>query len=428
MPTSRPAATLRTSAEVLDAYVQGSWRSNAQRQLDKGVPFVIGQRDGIYMTNLEGTHRVIDCGCAGGVHSLGHRHPEVLAALKGALDDGRDTGLWAIPNLEYLKLQEKLAALAPVPELTHAVVTLASTTSVDVATMFAFRYTGRQRMLAYRHGYHGHSGFAALTTGSEVEGIGDYYNLPQRQFVSFFERYGDLDEIDRLLTPDNAAIILEAMDYETFEPASSDYFEGISRLCKARGILFIVDETRTGLGRTGRLWASQWYDIEPDMLITGKGLSGGLYPASAALLRAEIYEKCMNEHDFSYISSLGGNEISCIVANKVLDVVSAPDFLAHVGAISQFLKARLAEVCARHHNLLSPGVAHGGTFSVMVNDPSAVPSLYKALFEQGVLSHSASVIEPAAIKFLPPLILDEAGACEIADALDRAASGTNMAG
>lgn len=421
MPASRPATALRTSAEVLDAYVQRSWRSNAQRQLDKGIAFVIGQRDGIYMTNLEGDHRVIDCGCAGGVHSLGHRHPEVLAALKGALDEGRDTGLWAIPNLEYLKLQEKLAALAPSPDLTHSVVTLASTTSVDVATMFAFRYTNRQRILAYRHGYHGHSGFAALTTGSEVEGIGDYYNLPQRQFVSFFESYGDLDEIDRLLAPDIAAIILEAMDYETFEPASKAYFEGISRLCQERGILFIVDETRTGLGRTGRLWASQWYDIDPAMLITGKGLSGGLYPASALLLRGEIYEKCMNEHDFSYISSLGGNEISCIVANKVLDIASSPGFLARVGAVSAFLKARLAEVCARHHNLLTPGVAQGGLFSVRVNDPAAIPGLYRALFQQGVLSHSASVIEPAAIKFLPPLILDEAGAREIADALDRAA-------
>jgi len=430
MPVTAPvsAAAPATSAEVLDAYVQRSWRSNAQRQLDKGVPFVIGRREGIYMWNLEGTHRVIDCGCAGGVHSLGHRHPEVLAALRGALDEGRDTGLWAIPNPEYLKLQDRLARLAPSPLLTHSVVTLASTTSVDVATMFAFRFTGRQRILAYRHGYHGHSGFAALTTGSEVEGIGDYYNLPQSEYVSFFERYGDLDEIAARLTPDIAAIILEAMDYETFAPASKDYFEGISRLCDARGILFIVDETRTGLGRTSRLWASEWYDIRPSMMVTGKGLSGGLYPASALLMRGDIYEKCMNEHAFSYISSLGGNEISCIVAGRVLDLASAPAFLAGVNRVSDYLTARLGEVCERHHNLLSPGVGRGGLFSVNVNDPAAVPGLYRALYEQGVLGHSASVIEPASIKLMPPLVLDEAGADEIAGALDRAAAAAGAAG
>lgn len=419
MNAPQSSNALQTSSEVLRAYVQRSWRSNAQRQLDKGIDFVIGEREGIYLWNLERTKRVIDCGCAGGVHSLGHRHPDVLAALRGAIDGGLDTGLWSIPNPEYLKLQDKLAALAPSPDLSRSVITLSSTTSVDVATMFTFRFTGRQRLLAYRHGYHGHSGFAALATGSSEEGVKDYYRLP-KQFTSFFESYGDLDEINRALTSEIGAIIVEPVNYETFEPASKQYLEGIDRLCRDRGILFIIDETRTGLGRTGRLWASERYDISPAMLITGKGLSGGLYPASALLMRADIYEMCMNEHDFSYISSLGGNEISCMVASKVLDLVSGAGFLAKVTATSAFLKERMDAVCAKHHNLLAPGVAHGGMFTVKINDPAIVPRLYRAIFDQGVLCHSASVIEPAALKFLPPLTLDEAGALEIVTALDRA--------
>jgi len=410
---------LQTSAGVLSAFIERSWRSNAERQLNKGVDFVIGKRDGIYLWNLEGTKRVIDCGTAGGVHSLGHRHPAVLAALKGALDDGRDTGLWSIPNAEHLTLQDKLAALAPSRRLNRSVITLSSTTSVDVATMFAFRATGRQKILAYRHGYHGHSGFAALATGSTEEGVIDYYGLP-KQYTAFFEDYGAIEDIDRLLTGDIAALIVEPINYETFEPASKAYFEGVQRLCRERGVLFIVDETRTGLGRTGKLWACEHYDIEPDMMITGKGLSGGLYPVSALLVSSDVYDTCMNQHNFAYISSLGGNEISCIVASKVLDVASDRGFLDRVRIMSSLLKHELDAVCARHHNALAPGITHGGMFTVRINDPAIAPSLYRAIFRHGVLCHSVSVIEPAVLKFLPPLTLDASGAQEIARALDLA--------
>lgn len=412
---------LSSSAAILDAFVARSWRSNAQRQLDNGIDFVIGRRDGFYLWNLEGDKRIIDCGTGGGVHSLGHRNPEVLDALRGALDGGLDTGLWSMPNTEYLRLQDALEQSAPHPALNRSVITLCSTTSVDVATMFAFRFTGRQRLLAYRHGYHGHSGFAALATGSAEEGILSYYNLPA-DHSQFFENYGDLAEVDKLLTSDIGALIMEPMDYETFEPASKDFFEGVSSLCKKRAIPFIVDETRTGLGRTGRLWASEYYTIEPDMLITGKGLSGGLYPASALLLREDIYDKCMNKHPFAYISSLGGNEISCIVANRVLEVASRPQFLEHVRVMSQSLWKRLNLVCAKHAGLLSPGSSFGGILTVTLSDKMLGRKLYHAMYEQGVLCHSVSTIEPTALKFLPPLTLDDEGAIAIAEALDLAAS------
>jgi acetylornithine aminotransferase len=415
-PSSEPQPT---SAEVLAAFAARSWRSNAKRQIDKGVEFVIGRRNGIYLWNLEGTKRIIDCGTAGGVHSLGHRHPDVLAALTGALSDGRDTGLWSMPNAEYLRLQDCLAQLAPHKGLNRSVVTLSSTASIDVATMFAFRFTQRRKILAYRHGYHGHSGFAVLATGSTEEGVIGYYNLPQ-DYSAFFDSYGDLAEIERCLTPDIGALIIEPMNYETFELAAKDYFEGLSALCKRRGVLFIVDETRTGLGRSGRLWASEHYDIEPAMIITGKGLSGGLYPVSALLTREDIYEKCMNEHAFAYISSLGGNEISCIVARAVLDVASRPAFLKNVRDTSHVLQGELAAICQKYHNLVSPGACYGGLFTVRINDRSLAGKLYKAIYDQGVLCHSISVIEPPVLKFLPPLTLDAGGAREITGALDRA--------
>ena len=415
-----PTDALLTSKDVLNAFIERSWRSNAARQRDKGIEFVIGRRDGMYLWNLEGDKRVLDCGTGGGVHSLGHRHPEVLAALKGALDEGRDTGLWSMPNAEYLRLQDTLARLTPHPHLNRSVVTLASTTSVDVAAMFAFRFTGRQKILAYRYGYHGHSGFAALVTGSAEEGILQHYNLPT-EYSDFFDDYGNLTEIKKHLAFDVAAVILELMNYETFAPASHEFVEGLAGLCNKNGILLIIDETRTGLGRTGRFWASEHYDFTPDMLITGKGLSGGLYPVSALQLRQEIYDRCMNEHRFAYISSLGGNEISCIVGTKVLEVASQPQFIENTRLMSKRMSDGLASVCAKHHNLLSQGSSFGCIFTVRINHPAVAPELYRTMFQEGILCHSVSEIEPSVLKFFPPLMLEAQHVDEIIGALDRAA-------
>lgn len=410
---------LTTSTEVLDAFIERSWRSNALRQRNKGAEFVIGKREGVYMWNLEGTHKVIDCGNAGGVHSLGHRNPEVLQALHQALfDEGRNTGLWSVPNLPYLELQDYLNSLSPSPELNRSVFTLCSTLSVDVATMFALRYTGRSKMVAYRHGYHGHTGFAAQVTGSPEEGIIEHFNLPTRM-TRFFENYGDLDELDRLLTDDVAAIIMEPMNYETFAPATQAYMDGVTRLCKERGVLFIIDETRTGIGRTGKLWASEHYDLRPDMLVTGKGLSAGLYPVSGLLMKEDIYEKCMNEHKFAYISSLGGNEISCVVARKVLEVSSRKETLDHVRRISDYFAAELEKVCADYPQQLSTVSHFGCIFTVGIKDTQLSRKLYASLFNNGVLCHSVVEIDPAGVKFLPPILISRAEVDEAIAALRK---------
>lgn len=409
-------AEFKTSSEVLDAYIARSWRSNAERQRAKGAEFVIGKREGVYMWDLEGKHRLIDCGIGGGVHSLGHRHPAVLAALRKALDDGRDTGLWSVPNVPYLQLQDRLAELSPSPDLTHSVMTLCSTLSIDVATMFAFRVTGRQKILAYRHGYHGHSGFAAMITGSADEGVIDHYNLPGAN-TAFFDTYGDLDEIAEKMTPDIAAIVFEPMDYETFNFASREFLDGVTRLCRENGTLFIIDETRTGIARTGKLWASEHYDLRPDILVTGKGLSGGLYPVSALLMRGDIYETCMNEHKFSYISSLGGNEISCLVALAVLDVASDPATLAHVNEVSAYLASEFEAVGRDHHNIIGPVAAFGCVHSVTVHSRDLARKLYANLYRHGVLCHSVSEIEPPSLKFFTPIVIQKSECDEIIAAL-----------
>lgn len=228
--------------------------------------------------------------------------------------------------------------------------------------------------------------------------------------------------IEAVLDDSIAAVILEPMDYETFAPVDSAYLTALEAACRKAGALLVIDETRTGLGRSGHLWATSHFDVRPDIMITGKGLSGGLYPVSALLMRQEIYDRCMNEHKFAYISSLGGNEISCVVAAEVLRQSSRPELLANVRRASARLRAAFEELAHRHSNLIKMGTVFGCIATIEVRDAAHARTLYRKVFEQGVLCHSVAVIEPTVLKFFPSLIIDDAVVDEIAASVDRALS------
>lgn len=412
---------------ILDAYEERSARPVARRQRATGTEFVIGRREGPYIWNLAGDHRLLDCATTGGVHSLGHRHPEVLAALRGALDDGLDGGIWTMPSAAHLALQDALAAYAPGQALNRSVLTLSASAANDLALLCAFRTTGRRGVVAYRHGYHGHGGFSAQATGAEDEGIARHYAIDQQQ-VRFFERYGDLSEIDALIDARVAAVILEPMDYETWSLPPPGFLPALVALCRSRGAKLIFDETRTGLGRSGRVWMCEHSAAVPDMLVTGKGLSGGLYPVGALLMTQSIHEDCINGHEYGYASSLGGNEIASVVGCKVLEIVSRPPTLAHIGALQAHLRDRLATLCQRHQGVFAPGTVLGGVVTLRLLHSAHAKTIGPALFARGVLCHSVSTLAPHVVKFLPVLTGELTIVDEMITALDSFAHASTNEG
>lgn len=407
---------MTTSKEIYDAYEARSWRALARRTRDKGQEFVLGRREGAYIWDIEGARRLLDCALTGGVHSLGHRNPEVFASLRGAIDGGLDSGIWFFPTPALLDFQDRLAALAPDPSLNRSVVTLSSTASIDLAVQFVSRVTGRRHVLAYLHGYHGHAGFSAMVTGSVEEGIMAHYGQ-ENTVARFFERYGDLAEIDALLTADVGAVILEAYDYETWIPADPAFMQGLAALCKARGALLIIDETRTGLGRSGRFWLTEHMGVTPDILILGKGLGGGAYPVSAVLTTAAIYDECINSHKYGFASSMGGNELACIVGARVLEICGRPAFLDQVARLSAAFRAAFDALCAAHADVFTPGTILGGIVTIGFHEPAVAARAAAYLFQHGILCHSTSVIAPARLKFYPVLTADLSIAEQVAATL-----------
>jgi acetylornithine/succinyldiaminopimelate/putrescine aminotransferase len=306
------------------------------------------------------------------------------------------------------------------------VFTCTATQSIDLALMFSFRMTRRTKVVAYRHGYHGHGGLAAVVTGNEEEGVLDHYFLPRHQ-ARFFEQYGDLHSLENIIDTDCAAVVLEPMNYETFQPAAADFLPALAALCRERGALLIVDETRTGLGRSGHLWMSEIYGVRPDILISGKGLGGGIYPVSALLTTPAIYDRCMNDKKYGYLSSMGGNPLAAVIAAKVLEITQRPSLLANVARMEKQLGEGFAVLCERYPNVFEPGAVLGGIATLGVRNRAHAAILPRELFKRGVYCHSVSQVDPLVVKFFPALISDSSSLVELLAALEGFAADTHAA-
>jgi putrescine aminotransferase len=315
-----------------------------------------------------------------------------------------------MPTAQALAFQDAVAAIAPIPDC-RAVVTLSSTDSMDLSVLFARRVTGKNKVLAYRHGYHGHGGFAALITGSDSEGVRGYYSLPSAQ-TAFFTEYDSIESILQVLDHNCAAVVLEPMNFETYKPASAAYLKSLSALCREAGTLLIIDETRTGLSRSGRPFMMSHYGVVPDMLVIGKGLGGGLYPVSALLATSSVYDRCMNE-GWGFMSSMAGSPIGHLIASKVLEIIQRPALLDHIAWLERTLSEEFSQLCRRFSSVYFEAWVLGGMASIGLREEADARVARAELFKRGVLCHSVSEIDPRVVKFMPCLTSDKPAVDEL---------------
>ena len=243
-----------------------------------GVDLVIGRREGYRIWDIDG-RELFDYHLNGGVYNLGHRHPEVLAALHEALET-LDIGNHHFPSVVRAELAETLAQLTP-GDLQFSIFASGGGEAIDVAIKTARRATQRRKIVSIQKGYHGHTGLA-LAAGDERFSKAFLSEGPPDQFTQV--PFNDLEAMTAALRNDDvAAVLMETIPATYgFPLPQPEYLAGVKALCVRHGALYIADEIQTGLGRTGRLWGVECYGVEPDILVTAKGLSGGLYPIAAA--------------------------------------------------------------------------------------------------------------------------------------------------
>jgi len=374
-----------------------------------GIDFIAGRRGGIYLHDLGGK-TLINCHSNGGVFNLGHRNPRVIAALQRSLEE-LDIGNHHLISEGRALLAERLAAISP-GDINRVIFGVSGGEAIDMAIKLARGHTGRAKVISASGGYHGHTGLA-LAAGDEQ------YRTPFEPLSPAFEQvpFGDLNALKSAMGEDTAAVIFETIPatYGIVIPPE-DFYAGVRKLCDQYGAVMIMDEVQTGLGRCGAMWGINTYDVLPDIIVTGKGLSGGIYPMSATLYRDHL-NPFLHENPFIHISTFGGAEVGCYAALEVLNILEEPTFLEHVHQMADLFEEGFATLKDKHADLLVETRQRGLMMGLKLADPNFGPMMTRIGFDAGLLVVYANN-DPSAVQLLPPLIIQEDEVGQVLELLD----------
>lgn len=408
-----PETTAPTTQQVLDLSERYVCPDRVRTFGSLGVRLVVGRREGYRIWDVEG-RELVDLHINGGVFSLGHRNPELVGVLTEALGT-LDIGNHHFPSVERALLAERLVGLTQ--GMHYAVFAVSGGEAVDLALKSARRTTGRRRVVSVSGAYHGHTGLA-LPAGDEraaaaflAEGApGEFAHVP----------FNDLDALERAVAADDvAAVVLETIPATMgFPVPAPGYLAGVRELCDRHGCLYVADEVQTGLGRTGALWGVDRFGVVPDVLVTGKGLSGGLYPIAATLL-SERAGAWLEQDGWGHVSTFGGSELGCRVGRAVLDITTRDETRARAAALTEQFAAGLALLQDRHPGWLTEVRQTGLVVGLRFAHPQGGMLMTKALYEGGVWAMFAG-FDPSVLQLKPGLLMDDELADVVLERLDAA--------
>jgi 4-aminobutyrate aminotransferase/(S)-3-amino-2-methylpropionate transaminase len=390
------------------------------RAVPRGVPAVtplaITSADGAVLTDADG-NRLIDFAGGIGVVNVGHRNPRVIDAVKGQLDAFTHV-CFAVASYEpYVALAERLNARTPGAHEKRTMFVNSGAEAVENAVKIARAFTGRQAVVCFDHAFHGRTNLTMALTAKVnpyKKGFGPFAPEVYRIPFPYAYRYPESASFDErifagLVDPGSvAAIIMELQLGEGgFVPAPPDYVRAIAAFARAHGILFIDDEIQTGFGRTGRLFASEHYDLVPDILISAKSLAGGL-PLAAVTGRADVMEA---PQVGGLGGTYGGNPLACAAALAVFDAMDAENIPARAARLGE----RIGEVL-RCFAEQDPGIGDVRGLGAMKAielvrdgkepDKERTGRVLQAALERGLVLLSAGTLGNV-VRILSPLTIED---------------------
>ena len=392
------AFSFASKEEVL-AKAKEFWNpGKTQFWIDSGVPLVIDRREDYFLYDMSGK-RLIDLHLNGGTYNLGHRNPEVVQAVTLAMQHF-DVGNHHFPALARTALAEALVTSAPAG-LTKVIYGSGGGEAIDIALKTARHTTQKRKILSIVKAYHGHTGLAVATGDERFSTLflsdrpEEFPNVP----------FNDLDAMEAALRGrDIAAVIMETIPATYgFPLPEPGYLESVKRLCEEYDALYIADEVQTGLMRTGELWAITKHGIQPDIMVTGKGIGGGMYPIACVL----VSEKCagwLTEDGFGHISTFGGAELGCIAALKALEVCSRDETRSMVHYIADTVGQRLRAIQELYPEWLVGIRQNGVVIGLEFNHPEGAKYVMRHLYENGVWA-IFSTLDPRVLQFKPGVLL-----------------------
>jgi acetylornithine/N-succinyldiaminopimelate aminotransferase len=371
--------------------------------------FAFERGEGMYLFTTDG-RRFLDFGAGIAVNSLGHTHPRLVAALQA-----QAAKLWHTSNLYGMPGQEKVAARLVANSFADSVFFCNSGAEAMEGVLKAARryhaangHPERYRTIVMQGAFHGRT-LATLAAGGNEKYLAGF-GPP----VEGFDRvaFGNMNELREAIGPETAAILLEPVQGEGgIRAADIAYLRALRQTADEFGLLLAFDEVQCGVGRTGKLFAYQWADIEPDLLGTAKGLGGG-FPVGAMLAKERV-ASCLTPG--SHGTTFGGNPLAMAVADAVLDVVLADGFLGHVQKMGALLEGELLGLVERYPALFESVGGKGLMLGIKCRIPNT--ELSAKLTDYGLLTVGAGDNN---VRLVPPLIVEPSHIREAIDIFDRA--------
>jgi acetylornithine/N-succinyldiaminopimelate aminotransferase len=353
--------------------------------------------DGAYLFTASG-ERYLDFASGVAVTALGHAHPHLVKALAEQTEK-----LWHVSNLHRIPQQERLAArLCQETFADYAFFANSGAEAVEgamkVARHYHFKHGApeRYRLVTFEGAFHGRT-LATIAAGGQAKHL-EGFGPP----VDGFDQVaaGDIGAVEAAIGETTAGVLIEPIMGEGgMREVSWPFLQDLRALCDEKGILLLLDEVQSGMGRTGRLFAHEWAGITPDIMATAKGLGGG-FPVGACLTTEEVGGAMTPG---SHGSTFGGNPLAMAVGNAVLDVVLAPGFLDHVAAMGLRLKQRLAGLKDEHDGIIEEVRGQGLMLGLKCKVPNQ--ALLQSLAAERMLTVQAG---DNVVRLLPPLIVGDA--------------------
>ena len=362
-----------------------------------GLASVETKAEGWIITDSDG-RKFIDCLGGYGMFCLGHRHPKVVEAVKGALDSIPMCGE-ILFNRPMADLAERLAEITP-GNLQYSFFVNSGTEAVEGALKIARLATGRKKYIAAQNAFHGKTYGSLTATGR------DLFRKPFEPLLQNFTHveFGNIEALEAAIDTETAAFILEPIQGEGGIIVPPDgYLTAVRALCDKYGVLLIADEVQTGIGRTGKWFGVDHEGVTPDIMALAKALGGGIMPIGSFTATPEVWTGLI-ESPFLHTSTFGGNQMACVAGLATLKVIEEEDLLNRGASAGAYLKKGLEEVQKDYPLVIKDVRGRGMMLGIELTKEGAGGMLMSLMIDSNILV-AYTLNNPKVIRMEPSLTM-----------------------
>ncbi|MBE7660584.1 aspartate aminotransferase family protein [Tenacibaculum finnmarkense] len=355
----------------------------------------ISHAKGSYIYDKKGK-KILDFVAGVSANSLGHNHPKVTQAIKKQLDSYTHVMVYGeFIQQPQLDLCKALAKTLP-ENLSSVYLVNSGTEATEGALKLVKRFTGRAEIIAAKNGYHGNTQGAMSVCGAEAQNRAFRPLIPGVKFIEFNNEI-DLEKI----TTKTAGVILETIQGGAgFIEPKNDYLSKVKKRCEEVGALLILDEIQTGVGRTGKFWGFENYNVIPDIIITGKGLGGGM-PIGAFIASFDVMN-CLKENPkLGHITTFGGHPVIASAALATVDEITSSNLIKE-----SLRKEAIIRDKFKNHKAVKEIRGRGLMLALIVESPEVASKIILNSLDKGLILFWL-LFEGSAIRITPPLTISD---------------------